>query len=487
MDHTKSKLPSSSFGGKIHSHLGLNRTAATHARRLTDFLLSPVLNSTKSKRIFAENFLRMQPVFKRLLSSPIFIAIVALTLRILILGVTWHKVAPEDVGRPYGYEMGNVARSIASGRGFSSPFNLVATGPTAWVAPIYPSLVAAIFKIWGVFSIRSLLIIKVVNCVFSSFVVLPLYATARRCFGASVAILASWLWVILPTAWHIPVADIWDSTLAALLLALLFSATVVLCDPPLHKGPFIGYGGLWAIAALTSPALLSLFPFFLVWVAWEAKKKSSLGFQPIAAVLAFVVCLFPWTLRNYGAFGRFVPVRSNFGVELWLGNNPEAMEVNSFRLHPFLNQSEADEYRSLGEVAYVRRKQNEALAFIRAHPTKTLYFIMRRLGTNWFAVSDRTQSVFSTGGFYLKLYFLANSSIILLSWAGAILTWHRQNQYRVLYLLLILIYPLVFYLTHTLVRYRFPMDPILTILAAVPVVSIIESARRRKLNVPTPA
>lgn len=427
-------------------------------------------------------------MLKRLLSSPIFIAIVALTLRILILGVTWHKIAPDAVGRPYGYEMGNVACSIASGRGFSSPFSLVTTGPTAWFGPIYPSLVAAIFKVWGVYSIRSLFIIKVVNCAFASFVVFPVYTAARQCFGALVAILSSWLWVILPTAWYIPVADIWDSTLAALLLALLFSATLALSNPPLQKGPFIGYGGLWALAALTSPALLSLFPFFLVWIAWEAKKKSSPWFRPLAAsVFAFVVCLFPWTLRNYQAFGKFMPVRSNFGVELWLGNNPDAIDVNSFRLHPLWNQSEADEYRRLGEVAYVRTKQNEAMSFMRAHPAKTLYFIMRRFGTNWFAVSDRTKSVFSTGGVFLKIYFLANSLMILLSWAGAILIWRRQNQFRVPYLLLILIYPLVFYLTHTLVRYRFPIDPILTILTTVAMIYILGSVRRRKLGVQTPA
>lgn len=427
-------------------------------------------------------------MLKRLLSSPVFIVIAAFALRILILSVTWHKVAPDANGTPYGYEVGNIARSIASGRGFSSPFSLVTTGPTAWLGPIYPSLVAAIFKVWGNFTTRSFFIIKVLNCLFASFVVLPIYTVARQSFSASIAILASWLWVILPTAWYIPVTDIWDSTLATLLFAFLFSMTLALCDLPGQKRQLFVYGGLWALAALTSPVLLSLFPFFLVWIAWVSKKRSSLWLQPLAAaVLVFAVCLLPWTLRNYRAFGKFIPVRSNFGVELWLGNNPDAMDVNSFRLHPLWNQSEANKYKTLGEVAYVRMKLDEAIAFMSAHPARTLYFIMRRFGTNWFAVSDRVQSIFSTGGLYLKVYFLANASMILLSWAGVVLMWRAQHHYRAPYLFVLLIYPLVFYLTHTLVRYRFPMDPILTILAAFTVVCTIRSVRRRKLGVPATA
>src|SRR5581483_6500435 len=51
----------------------------------------------------------------------------------------------------FGYEVGRIASSVASGHGFSSPFPGW-SGPTAWLGPVYPLLLAAVFKIFGAYS-----------------------------------------------------------------------------------------------------------------------------------------------------------------------------------------------------------------------------------------------------------------------------------------------------------------------------------------------
>src|SRR6266700_6552486 len=106
----------------------------------------------------------MSSIFKRLSRSPGFIVVFAFTVRMLLLHHTW-KVAPATVRDfiPYGYELGRVARSIAMGQGFSSPLRMVDSGPTVWFTPIYPYLVAAIFKNWGIYSDLSRMIIQIVN------------------------------------------------------------------------------------------------------------------------------------------------------------------------------------------------------------------------------------------------------------------------------------------------------------------------------------
>src|ERR1035441_2001065 len=88
---------------------------------------------------------------------------------------------------PYGYELGKVARSIALGRGFSSPLRLYETGPTIWFTPIYPYLVAGIFKLWGIYSIMSHIIIEVLNCAFTALTIIPIHSVAKRTFGGGVA------------------------------------------------------------------------------------------------------------------------------------------------------------------------------------------------------------------------------------------------------------------------------------------------------------
>src|ERR1019366_10360016 len=99
------------------------------------------------------NIPMMRLRFRRLLSSPVLLAGVALALHMALLYQDVRSSASSGMDHaPYGFELGNVAASIASGNGFSSPLSTVKSGPTAWFTPIYPFLVAAIFKLWGVYS-----------------------------------------------------------------------------------------------------------------------------------------------------------------------------------------------------------------------------------------------------------------------------------------------------------------------------------------------
>jgi len=402
---------------------------------------------------------------KRLASAASFIFAVALALRFAILWFTWRHAALDAAGAPYGYELGCVAKSIASGKGFSSPLPFFATGPTAWLSPIFPYIVAGIFKLWGIYTVKSHIAIQTLNCLFSALTIFPIYAIARRSFGAAVAIGASWLWVILPAAWHIPIWDVWDTSLSALLFALLFWTTLALRSGA-SPAKWAGYGALWAVAALVNTSLVSVLPFFLLWLAWEAYNQRQPWLRPVAvALLVFVLGLAPWTIRNHRVFGKFVPVRSNFGLEFWLGNNPQALDVNAFQLHPFVNRSEADDYRRIGEPAYMRAKQRAALAFMRAHPSTTVHFIFGRFVDFWFDVSDRVGSVLSAASLYLKAYLIFNAAMTLFAALGAAIAWRTANRDRAPYVIVLLAYPVVFYITHALARYRFPLEPILAILS----------------------
>ena len=47
----------------------------------------------------------------------------------------------------FGFEMGRIGRSLAQGQGFANPFNET-TGPTAWEPPLYPFLIASVFRVF---------------------------------------------------------------------------------------------------------------------------------------------------------------------------------------------------------------------------------------------------------------------------------------------------------------------------------------------------
>ena len=95
-------------------------------------------------------------------------------------------------------ETGNIAYSLAMGKGFSSPFGRD-TGPTAWVAPVYPLLIAGIFRIFGVETIRSFFAAISMNILFSAATCLPIFYAGKRIAGLGTAVAAAWFWALLPT------------------------------------------------------------------------------------------------------------------------------------------------------------------------------------------------------------------------------------------------------------------------------------------------
>ncbi len=236
---------------------------------------------------------------------------------------------------PFENETGSIAQAIATGQGYSNPFARN-TGPTAWLTPIYPWLVVVAFKIFGVFTIRAFYFLVFLNIVFSSAACVPLYAVGKRIAGVGVGAAAAWLWAIYPNAVMTPFEWIWDTSLAALLSVVLLWATMRLAESRRMRDWCL-YGLLWGFVLMTNPSLGSLLPFLLGWAAyrawWKAASPRSAGkkwlLQPSAALAIAILCCVPWTIRNYTVFHRFVPLRSNFPLELYIGNNE-----NYDDLHP---------------------------------------------------------------------------------------------------------------------------------------------------------
>ncbi len=90
--------------------------------------------------------------------------VIALVLR---LGFLWvqrtDRFTEQRNHFGFGFETGSIAGDLARGEGFSSPFGVPNTGPTAWVAPIYPYLVALVFKVFGIFSPAAAVVVLAIN------------------------------------------------------------------------------------------------------------------------------------------------------------------------------------------------------------------------------------------------------------------------------------------------------------------------------------
>ena len=112
----------------------------------------------------------------------------SLALQLAAIGLLHqYRVRPGHDHFEFGWEMGRVARSIAQGKGFSSPYE-GNTGPTAWEPPLYPYLMAGVFKVFGDYSQLSAWVLLSINCLFATLTCIPIYWIAHRTFGERLAI-----------------------------------------------------------------------------------------------------------------------------------------------------------------------------------------------------------------------------------------------------------------------------------------------------------
>jgi 4-amino-4-deoxy-L-arabinose transferase-like glycosyltransferase len=394
------------------------------------------------------------------------IACAALLLRLVYLFLFFHD-QPIPSGNRYviGYETGSIAASLAGGHGYGSPL-YVPSGPTAWITPVYPLLLAGVFKIFGTYTFGASVAIRSINAIFSSLTCYPLFFLGKRLFGRSAGTTAAWLWAVLPAAVFFPIVWVWDTSLSALLLITCLLATYAIEDRDDVRAWSL-FGAFWGFSILVNAAILSVLPGCFLFLMARARQRGARYLKLASVAAAFVLLtISPWVLRNLIVFHGQVALRSNFGLELWLGNNPEVPISASPWLHPNDAPKEKQEFLRLGEVAYMREKRSEAIHFIATHPADTLRFQYHRLMLTWTGFEDSLADVWPTAKPMLRAELALNYALPLLMLFGLLLA-HRNFRPLSLPLLnVVVFFPAVYYICHTNARYRHPIDTVMVVLSA---------------------
>jgi 4-amino-4-deoxy-L-arabinose transferase-like glycosyltransferase len=390
---------------------------------------------------------------------------VALFVRVVALGVVqpWPLTPTSELWKS-GLEIVNIASSITSHRGFSSPFALP-SGPTAWIPPVYPYFIAAVFFIFGPRSNLAALCILAVQAIFSALICFPIYFVGEKAFDERTARWASWSWALFPYEVLIPVLFIWETALSALLLVVLCHLCMDL--PTARRQRLVCIGTLWGVAALTNTALLSVMPFFLGWHYFRRSRTRTSLKQFLVVAFVFALVVAPWFLRNGYTFGALVPVRSNFGEELWLGNHEGGGGRTAFGISPSDNPVERERYRQLGEIAYISQRRAEALKFIALHPRSFIRGVLYRLRYWWFAEGE-----------HAPVYYLYRL-ITLGATAGIVFVWRTGSRRADLPIIALMVFPLVYYLTDVYARYRYPIEPFMILLGVFAASQSVTAIRAR--------
>jgi Dolichyl-phosphate-mannose-protein mannosyltransferase len=415
----------------------------------------------------------MKRMIHKVATSLTFIVLVAIAARMTFAWDQAHKIAPDVLAIvPFQQETGNIAYSLAQGQGFGGVFR-TNTGPTAWLAPIYPLMIAGIFKSFGVFTTRAFFAAVFLNVIFSSAACVPVFFAAKRIAGLGTAAFAAWLWALFPNAIMIPFEWIWDTSLSALLAATILWATLTLAESERVRD-WCAYGLLWGFALMTNPALGALLPFLLGWLACGEKHAyrglsgSRLRWKRVAlAAGVAILCCVPWTVRNYAAFHRFIPLRSNLPFELWLGNN-DIFDEHARKGRKFITRTEETRrYAQLGENAYMQEKWQLATSFMASHPSLELRLTEKKCIAFWTGMESPLKTFRETHSNLVRIMLLSSFLTAIGSLFGIVSLWHTRRAIMFPLTVFPVIFPCLYYVTHADLRYRHPIDPVLCLLTAI--------------------
>src|SRR5882724_8930105 len=412
----------------------------------------------------------LHPRGRAFFASPWAMVGVALAIRLIVMAFAYKiQLDPSQDHWVFGWETGRVARSIATGHGFSSPYS-EPTGPTALIPPVYTYLLAGVFKIFGVYTTASALVILTLNNLFSSLTSVPVYLIARRIFGLRTAAWAGWMWAFFPYSIALSNVVVWETSLTTLLLTLLVLLTLKL-EHSKSLSAWVGYGLLWGASGLTSPAVLTTLPFLGAWIWFrQLKRGSNCTGLAIAASLAFLLVVTPWIWRCSRTYGRLVAFRGNFGLEVLVGNSSDTSRAANWNVLPGFNKSELEELQQNGEPAYMAEKQREANEFIAHHRLRFAGLTLRRVLNTWTGIWEFPPpwNMDESGVPNILMY----SFISYMAFAGLVLAIRHGREEAIPLAFLPIFLPAIYYLTHSDMGFRHTIDPVLAIFMAYAIVSI---------------
>jgi hypothetical protein len=214
------------------------------------------------------------------------------------------------------------------------------------------------------------------------------------------------------------------------------------------------------IALHLQPAILTVVLGCLAFEFWWNRRMHQRTYMGVLILAVLLACV-PWAWRNYQEFNALIFIRSNFGLELRMGNNPSALATfeemdarSSGYLHPRVNMQEARKVQNLGEIAYMREAQDDAVAWIASHPAEFFGLTLRRIANIWIGPLHRQSGIPAVLGLTILALLGLWRSFPTLS-----------IPQRASLIIPLATYPLVYYFVGYMPSYRMPIDWILLLLA----------------------
>jgi 4-amino-4-deoxy-L-arabinose transferase-like glycosyltransferase len=253
---------------------------------------------------------------------------------------------------------------LAHGAGYVMPWNGAAT---AYWPPGYPFFLAGLFKLFG----QHVALAWGANIVLGSLTCVALYFVGRIILGERGGIAAGLVLAVFPG--HVFFSSLVLSEVTFTFLVVVATLLVLLISRRRGNRSVLGVlflGAVIGAAALVRGQGLFLIPVAAIfWWLRSGDWRRALRWTGLAALAALAVVL-PWTARNYVSMGSFVPISTNEGGNLYIGNYEGATGRVVMGAGAWASERYADLPPAEQEIAVNDLLLREGLKFMFTHPIR---------------------------------------------------------------------------------------------------------------------
>lgn len=290
----------------------------------------------------------------------------ALIARVLVVLLSPHFVPKADA-----WDYDRIAVALAQHGTY--PGSILAKGPTAFRPPVFPIVLAGLYKVVGVGSASTRWeAARLLEAVLGTITVALVFLIARRVWDRTVALVSAAVAAVYPPLLLAGASLLAESVCIPLLLGGVLAALEYRRTPNRLRWALIA-GVLVGLAALArvNVVLVAVPVALLVWserprLAWRSLRA------PLAVALATVAVLTPWTIRSSLVMHRFVPVSDETGYALVGTYNSYAQARTDY---PALWLPPIQAWRGMARIAHrlneaqiSERMTTLAVDYAKAHP-----------------------------------------------------------------------------------------------------------------------
>jgi len=393
----------------------------------------------------------------RRLDAAIIILIIAIVLGVVMRVEAWEKIAKVDVltMSSDSVSYNGIAKNLLAGKGYSSPNHMIARQdqPTAFYAPTYPFYLVALYYVFGPSTKAG-----VMSHMILAIATIPLiYLLGMRLYGRVEGAIASLIYAVSPDIIHYNIMLTSETLFFVLEICLSILIVGIFKKDRPSLWMLAATGLVFGVTYLCRQTVIFL-PALIVLGLWLRFKDNgyswllkSTGVFLVAAVLLIV----PWTIRNYMVFGEPVFSTTTGPATLWWGTyedkgTPLGVLIDRYReRHSDKNEVQMSQMMTKEAIQRIKHMSGTDIRGLLHQRVRRLFGFPR--------VYDLRKQQTVTGLFYLVLGVLGIAGLLIAS---------KGKYERQLLMLTVVLTMLLHIFTLTVFRYLMPLVPFLGLGAA---------------------